>query len=80
MSKVPIVDNRETLTRFSMATGKKIHEHTVEFRVTKSDAIHAMTFLGVGGKPHKGLPYVDKVDEQNFWNIPGLLQGKDCRN
>ncbi len=75
-----IVGNRETLTRFSLATGKKIHEHSVEFRVTKSGDIRVMTFFGVGGNPDNGLSYVYKVDEQNFWDIPGLLQGNDYRN
>ena len=39
-----------------------------------------MTFFGVGGNPDNGLSYVYKVDEQNFWDIPGLLQGNDYRN
>lgn len=75
-----IVGNKETLQRFNIATGKKTQKHTVEFKLTKSGSVRVMTFFRVGGTPDYGMSYVYKVGEQNFWDIPGLLQDDEYRN
>jgi hypothetical protein len=75
-----IVGNKETVQRFNIATGKKTHEHSVEFKLSKTGDVRVMTFYRVGGNPDQGMSYVYKVDEQNFWDIPGLLQGDEFRN
>ncbi|MBI1313203.1 hypothetical protein GC176_18075 [bacterium] len=75
-----IEGNKETLRRYSVATGKLVREHSVEFQLSKSGSVRVMTFYGVGGSPEQGLSYVYKVDEENFWDIPGLLQGGEYRN
>lgn len=75
-----IVGNKETLQRFSVATGKKTQEHSVEFRLSKSGDVRVMTFYRVGGNPDLGMSYVYKVTEQDFWDIPGLLHGDNYRN
>ena len=38
------------------------------------------TFYGVGGSPDDGHSFVYKVDKENFWDIPGVLQGDEYRN
>ena len=75
-----IVGNKETLQRFNIATGKKTHEHSVEFKLSKSGDVRVMTFYRVGGNPDLGMSYVYKVTEQDFWDIPGLLHGDNYRN
>ena len=75
-----IEGNVETLRRFNLKTGKKTHEHSVEFNLSKSGNVHVMTFFSVGGKAENGLSYVYKVDKDNFWDIPGLLRGDEYRN
>lgn len=75
-----IVGNRETLRRFDIATGKKIHEHSVDFKLSQSGSVHVFTFYAVGGDPRNGGSFVYKVDENNFWDIPGLLRDKRFRN
>jgi len=75
-----IVGNRETLRRFDIATGKQLHEHTVEFKLSQSGNVHVFTFYAVGGDPKNGGSFVYKVDENGFWDIPGLLRGKEFRN
>ncbi len=75
-----IVGNRETLRRFDIATGKKLHEHSVDFKLSQSGNVHVFTFYAVGGDPRNGGSFVYKVDENNFWDIPGLLRGKEFRN
>jgi hypothetical protein len=75
-----IEGNKETLRRYSVATGKQVHEHSVEFKLSKSGSVHVMTFFREGGSPEQGFSYVYKVDEENFWDIPGLLQAGEYRN
>lgn len=75
-----IEGNKETLRRYSIATGKLTHAHSVEFKLSRSGSVRVMTFFRVGGSPEQGLSYVYKVDEGNFWDIPGLLQGGEYRN
>lgn len=75
-----IEGNKETLRRYSVQTGNLVREHSVEFRLSKSGSVRVMTFFGVGGSPEQGLSYVYKVDEENFWDIPGLLQAGEYRN
>ena len=75
-----IEGNKETLRRYSVATGKQVHEHSVEFKLSKSGSVRVMTFFREGGSPEQGLSYVYKVDQENFWDIPGLLQAGEYRN
>ncbi len=75
-----VVGNRETLRRFDIASGKMIHEHSVDFKLSQSGNVHVFTFYAVGGDPRNGGSFVYKVDEKNFWDIPGLLRGKEFRN
>lgn len=75
-----IEGNKETLRRYNSKTGRKTHEHSVEFKLSRSGSVRVMTFYRVGGDPDSGLSYVYRVDEQNFWDIPGLLRGGEFRN
>jgi hypothetical protein len=75
-----IEDNRETLRRYDARTGELTHEHSVEFTLSRSGAVRVCTFYSVGGDPKEGLSFVYKVDAENFYDIPGLLDGDDYRN
>jgi hypothetical protein len=75
-----IEGNIETLRRYSIKTGKLNHEHSAEFKLSKSGSVHVFTFFAVGDSPDQGLSYVYKVDKDNFYDIPGLLHGNDYRN
>lgn len=75
-----IEGNKETLRRFAVDTGKMVHEHSVELQLSKSGDVRVCTFYGIGGSPDDGMSFVYKVDEENFWDIPGILQGDDYRN
>ncbi len=75
-----IEGNTETLRRYNIETNTLTGEHSVEFKLTKSGNVHVFTFYGVGGTPERGMSYVYKVDEENFWDIPGLLRGDDYQN
>ena len=70
----------ETLRRYSVKSGKLKHEHSVEFKLSKSGNVRVFTFYAVGGSPENGLSYVYKVDKDNFFDIPGLLHGDQYRN
>lgn len=75
-----IEGNKETLRRYAIDTGKMVHEHSVELQLTKSGSVRVCTFYGVGGSPDDGMSFVYKVDEENFWDIPGILQGDEYRS
>ena len=75
-----IEGNKETLRRYAIDTGKMVHEHSVELQLTKSGSVRVCTFYGVGGSPENGASFVYKVDKENFWDIPGVLQGDEYRN
>jgi hypothetical protein len=75
-----IEGNKETLRRYAIDTGKMMREHSVELQLTKSGSVRVCTFYGVGGSPDDGMSFVYKVDEENFWDIPGILQGDEYRN
>ena len=75
-----IEGNKETLRRYAIDTGKMVHEHSVELQLTKSGSVRVCTFYGVGGSPDNGMSFVYKVDEENFWDVPGILQGDEYRN
>ncbi len=70
----------ETLRRFNARTGDKTHEHSVEFQLSKSGAVRVFTFYPVGGSPENGASFVYKLGKDDFWDIPGLLQGEEYRN
>jgi hypothetical protein len=72
--------NRETLRRYNLATGELLREHTVEFALSASGDVRVFTFYGVGGDPKQGLSFVYKIDGDNFYDVPGLLQGGEYRN
>jgi hypothetical protein len=69
-----------TLRRYDIATNKMIHEHSVDFTISASGGVRVFTFYPVGGDPKQGASYVYKVDADNFYDIPGLLHGKDFHN
>ncbi len=75
-----IEGNIETLRRYGIKSGKLGHEHSVEFKLSKSGSVRVFTFYGVGGSPKHGESYVYKVDKNNFFDIPGLLHGGEYRN
>jgi hypothetical protein len=75
-----ISGNRETLRRYSVATNKLTSESSVEFKLSSSGDVRVFTFYPVGGDPKQGGSFVYKVDGDNFYDIPGLLQGNNYRN
>jgi hypothetical protein len=75
-----IKGNREMLRRYDVKSGKMTREHSVDFTLTSSGSIRVFTFYAVGGDPKQGLSFVYKVDAENFYDIPGLLQGDMYRN
>ena len=75
-----IQGNKETLRRFNTKTGKQVHEHSVEIKLSKSGAVRVCTFYAVGGNPDNGFSYIYKVDQENFFDIPGMLQDAEYRN
>lgn len=72
--------DRETLRRYNIAENKLIHEHTVEFTLRESGDVRVFTFYPVGGDPDDGHSFVYKLDADDFYDIPGLLQGGEYRN
>ena len=72
--------NVETLRRYDINTGELKHEHSVEFKLTKSGNVRVFTFHRVGAPPKFGLSYVYKIDKDDFYDIPGLLHGDQFRN
>lgn len=75
-----ITGNTETLRRFNAKTGKQVREHSVEIKLSKSGEVRVCTFFRVGGDAANGSSFVYRVDEENFYDIPGMLQGGEYRN
>ena len=75
-----IKGNQETLRRFNVETGQQVHEHSVEIKLSKSGAVRVCTFYPVGGNPKDGYSFVYKVDKQNYYDIPGILQDSTYQN
>lgn len=75
-----ITDNTETVERFDLRTGEMKHRHTVQFQLSKSGAARVFTFYVVGSTPSRGASAIYKVDKENLWDVPGLLQGDNYRN
>lgn len=75
-----IEGNKETLRRYNAKTGKKTHEHSMLIKLSKSGEVRVCTFYREGGSPENGASFVYKVDEENYYDVPGLLQGRDYRN
>jgi hypothetical protein len=75
-----IKGNQETLRRYDVKSGKMTHEHSVDFTLASSGSVRVFTFYPVGGNPKQGQSFVYKVDAENFYDIPGLLQGEMYRN
>jgi hypothetical protein len=75
-----IKGNQETLRRYDVKTGKLTREHSVDFALSRSGDVRVFTFYPVGGDPKQGQSFVYKVDAENFYDIPGLLQTDAFRN
>jgi RNA polymerase sigma factor (sigma-70 family) len=75
-----ISGNRETLRRYDVATNQQRSEHSVDFTLSSSGAVRVFTFYAVGGDPQQGRSFVYKVAGDDFYDIPGLLQGDKYRN
>jgi len=75
-----IEGQRETLRRYDVKTGALTREHSVEFVLARSGAVRVFTFYPVGGDPKQGQSFVYKVDAENFYDIPGLLDDGAYRN
>ena len=75
-----IQGNRETLRRYDVKSGALTREHSVDFKLTQSGAVRVFTFYPVGGDAKQGQSFIYKVDAENFYDIPGLLQQGDYRN
>lgn len=75
-----IKGNTETLRRFNKATGPKTSEHSVQLKLSKTGDVRVCTFYGIGRTAESGLSFVYKVDKENFYDIPGLLNGEQFRN
>ena len=80
LSVKEIKGNRETLRRYDVKTGKLTREHSVDFTLSSSGSVRVFTFYGVGGDPKQGQSFVYKLDADNFYDIPGVLQGDTYRN
>jgi hypothetical protein len=75
-----IKGNRETLRRYDVKTGKVTREHSVDFILSNSGSVRVFTFYAVDGDPKLGQSFIYKVDADNFYDIPGLLQADTYRN
>jgi hypothetical protein len=75
-----IAGNTETLRRYSIETGKLKHEHSVEFKLSKSGSVRVFTFYAPGGSAENGLSYIYRIDKDDFYDIPGMLHGDQYRN
>jgi len=75
-----IKGNRETLRRYDAKSGKQTREQSVDFTLAASGTVHVCTFYPVGGDAAKGQSFIYKVDAENFFDVPGLLQGDTFRN
>ena len=73
-----IEGNKETVRRYDAKTGELRREHSVTFKLSKSGDVRVFTFFGRPGG--RGRSFVYKVDKDNFWDVPGLLQGAELRN
>ena len=72
--------HRMDLQRYKIKTGELVHQHSSEFRLSKSGDVRVYTFFRVGGTAKDGNSYVYSVDEYSFWEVPGLLSGTNYRN
>ncbi|MCM2375173.1 hypothetical protein [Aporhodopirellula aestuarii] len=75
-----ITGNTETLRRYNLATGKLTHEHSVEFELSETGSVRALTFYTPGGTAENGFSYIYKIEGDVFYDIPGMLQGSRYRN
>lgn len=75
-----IEGNRETLRRYDLDTGKLVQEHTMEFRLSKDGDSRVFTFYPPGKPADEGLSFIYKIDNEAFYDIPGLLNGPKYRN
>ena len=75
-----ITGNTETLRRYSIETGKLKHEHSAEFKLSTSGSVRVFTFYAPGGSPEDGLSYIYRIDQDDFYDIPGMLHGNKYRN
>lgn len=72
--------NRETVRRYRLPSGELATEQTVEFTLGKSGDVRVFTFFPVGGTAAEGKSYVYRVDDDCFYDVPGLLDDKRYDN
>lgn len=75
-----IIGNRETLRRYRIASGELLSERTVEFELNQSGPVRVFTFHPIGGEAKSGYSYIYKVEDNEFYDITGLLHGTEYRD
>lgn len=75
-----IAGNLETLRRYSIATGEKLSEKIVEFKLSESGPVRILTFFRVGEETKPVGSYVYKVEKNEFYDITGVLHGTEYRD
>lgn len=68
--------NQSTVRRYSIATGELQHEHTASFKLVQSGPVRVLTFH-LGNPQGRGLSYAYRIMDDDFFEIPGLLQSDD---
>jgi len=69
-----IKGNQETLTNYD-SSGDVSRRHTVEFKLERSGDVKIFTFAAPGrlDDPKAAISYIYKLDEDVFYDVPGLL-------
>lgn len=75
-----IVGNRETMRRYSIATGELLSEKTVEFRLSQSGPVHVFSFRPIGGEASAEYSFVYRIVDDEFYDVTGLLHGTEYRD
>ncbi len=75
-----IIGNHETLRRYRIASGELLSERTVEFELNQSGPVRVFTFHPIGGEAKSGYSYIYKVEDNEFYDITGLLHGTEYRD
>lgn len=75
-----IKGNQETVRRYRLPSGELSSERTVEFTLSRSGGVRVFTFFPVGGLSQDRRSYVYRVDQDDFYDVPGLLSGEQFDN
>ncbi|OJW03197.1 MAG: hypothetical protein BGO49_00020 [Planctomycetales bacterium 71-10] len=75
-----IIGNRETLRRYSIATGELLGEKTVEFRLSQSGPVRVFSFRPIGGEASAEYSFVYRIVNDEFYDVTGLLHGTEYRD